>query len=100
MFAFPFACVFILAFASICVGGFVIRSSCGIPAVFRPMSRFVTVLARVDVRRARVGRACRAGRAFSFLVLVFTFDFSLTFLQRVVPFPDDAVGFAPKFREE
>ena len=51
-----------------------------IPAVFRPMSRFATVLARVDVCRARVGRA---GRAISSLVLVFTFVLSLTFLERV-----------------
>ena len=76
MFAFPSACVFTLAFASISVGGIVIRSSTGIPAVFRPMSRFATVLARVDVCRARVGRA---GRAMSSLVLVFTFVLSHTF---------------------
>ena len=44
------------------------RSSTGIPAVFRPMSRFAAVLARVDVCGARVGRA---GRAISSLVLVF-----------------------------
>ena len=68
MFAFPVACVFTLAFASISEGGIVIRSSTRIPAVFRPMSRFATVLARVDVCRARVGRA---GRAISSLVLVF-----------------------------
>ena len=106
MFAFPFACVFTLAFASIPEGGIVIRSFTGIPAVFRPMSRFATVLARVDVCRARVGRA---GRAISSLVLVFTFALSLTFLKETtcilsssppVPFPDDAVGFAPKFRKE
>ena len=73
VFAFPFACVCTLAFASVSVGGIVIRSSTGIPAVFRPMSRFATILAilaRVDVCRARVGRA---GRAISSLVLVFTF---------------------------
>ena len=77
MFAFPFTCVFTLAFASISVGGIVIRSSTGIPAVFRPMSRFATILARVDVCGARVGRA------ISSLMLVFTFAFSLTFLERV-----------------
>ena len=38
-----------------------------------PMSRFVTVLVRVDVWRARVGRA---GRAISSPVLVFTFALS------------------------
>ena len=77
MFAFPFACVFTLAFASISVGGIVARSSTGIPAVFCPMSRFATVLAHVDVCRARVGRA------ISSLVLVFTIALSLTFLERV-----------------
>ena len=80
VFAFPLACVFTLAFASISVGGTVIRSSTGISAVFRPMSRFATALARVDVCRAHVGRA---GRAISSLVLVFTFALSLTFLERV-----------------
>ena len=68
---------FTLAFASISVGGIVIRSSTGIPAVFRPMSRFATSLARVDVCKARVGRA------ISSLMLVFTFALSLTFLERV-----------------
>ena len=106
MFAFPFTCVFILAFASISVGGNVMRSTTGIPAVFRSMSRFATVLARVDVYRARVGRA---GRAISSLVLVFTFAFLLPFLREstcilsssaLVSFPDDTVGFAPKFRDE
>ena len=43
------------------------RSATGIPAVFRPMSRFATILARVDVSGARVGRA------ISSLMLVFTF---------------------------
>ena len=70
VFAFPFTCVLTLAFASISVGGIVIRSSTKVPAVFRPMSRFATILARVDVCRARVGGA---GRAISSLVLVFTF---------------------------
>ena len=41
------------------------------------MSSSATVLARVDVCRAR------AGRANSFLVLVFAFTLSLTFLERV-----------------
>ena len=106
MFAFPFTCVFTLAFGSISVGGIVIRSSTGIPAVFRPMTRFAKILARVDVCRARVGRA---GRAISCLVLVLPSPFLLPFLREstcilsssaLVPFPDDAVGFAPKFREE
>ena len=107
MFAIPFACLFTLAFASISVGGIVMRSSTGIPAVFRPMSRFATVLARVDVCGARVGRA---GRAISSLVLVFYLcPFDLPFSREstcilsssaLVPFPDDAVGFAPKFRQE
>ena len=44
------------------------------------MFRFATVLARVDVCRARVGRA---GRAISSLVLVFTFALSLSSLERV-----------------
>ena len=38
MFAFPFTCVFTLVFASISVGGIVIRSSTGIPVVFRQVS--------------------------------------------------------------
>ena len=70
VFAFPFACVFTLAVASIYVGGIFIRSSTWSPAVLRPMSSSATVLARVDVCRARVGRA---GRAISSLVLFFTF---------------------------
>ena len=41
------------------------------------MSRFATVLARVDVSIAR------AGRAISSLMLVFTFALSLIFLERV-----------------
>ena len=84
MLAFPFAFLVTLAFAGISVGGIVIRSSTGIPAVFRPMSRFATVLARVDVCRACVGRV---GRAISSLVLVFTFASSLTFLERVNLYP-------------
>ena len=68
MLAVPFSCVFTLAFASISVSGIVVCSSTGSPTVFRPMASSATVLARVDVRRARVGRA---GRAISSLVLVF-----------------------------
>ena len=45
----PLTCVFTLALASIFVGGMVIRSSTRIPAVFRAMSRFATVPARVDL---------------------------------------------------
>ena len=80
MFAFPFTCVFTLAFASISVGGIAKRSSTRIPSIFRPLSGFATILARVDVCRAGVGRA---GRAISSLVLVFNFALSLTFLERV-----------------
>ena len=80
MFAFPYTCVFTLAFASISVGGIVVRSSTGIPAVFRPLSSSDTVLASVDVCRAPVGRAARA---ISSPALVLTFAFSLTFLERV-----------------
>ena len=79
MFAFPFACVFTLAFASISVGGIVTRSSTGIPSIFRPMSRLAKVLARVDV----CSRAGRAGRAISSQILIFTSAISLTFLERV-----------------
>ena len=96
--------MFTHAFASIFVGGIVIRSSTGIPTVFRPVSSSATVLARVDVCRARV---VRAGRANSSLVFVFLLlPFLLLFLKEstcilsssaLVPFPDDAVGFAPKF---
>ena len=65
-----------------------------------PVSSSTTVLARVAVCRARVGRA------ISFLVLVFVF--ALPFLREstlhpssaLIPFPADTVGFAPKFREE
>ena len=67
---------------SLCVVtcGSVVRSSTGSPTVFRPMSSSATVLARVDVCRARVGRA---GRTVSFLVVGFAFSLSLTFLKRV-----------------
>ena len=44
------------------------------------MSSSATVLARVDLCRARVGRA---GRAISFLVVVFPFVLPLTVLERV-----------------
>ena len=44
------------------------------------MSSSATSLARVDVCRARVGRA---GRAISFLDLVFVFVLPLAFLERV-----------------
>ena len=93
VFAFPFAFLVTLAVAVV-TGGIVVRSSTWSPAVLRPISSSATVLARVDVCRARVGRA---GRAMSFLVLVFAFALLLAFL---VPFPADTVGFAPKFREE
>ena len=76
-FCFSFYMFSTLAFARISVGGIVIRSSTEIPAAFRPMSRFDTILARVDVCRARVGRT------ISSLVLVFTFALSLAFLERV-----------------
>ena len=83
MFAFPFTCVFTLAFASMSVGGIVVRSSTGIPAVFRPLSRFATVLARVNVCRARVGRAGLPLLRESTCILS---------LSAPVPFSDDAVG--------
>ena len=60
-----FACVFTL----------VTRSSNGIPAIFRPMSRFATVLARVDVCRARVGRVVRFPLWCWFLPLPFFLPF-------------------------
>ena len=44
------------------------------------MPSSATVLARVDVCRARVGRA---GRAISFLLLVFAFTLPLVFLERL-----------------
>ena len=79
MFAFPFAFLVVLAFLRVAVvtGGIVVRSSTWSPAVLRPMSSSATVLARVDVCRARVGRA------ISFLVLVFAFALPLAFLERV-----------------
>ena len=82
MFAFPFAFLVTLTFLPVAVvtGGIVVRSSTWSPAVLRPLSSSATVLARVDVCGARVGRA---GRAISFLVLVFAFALHLTFLERV-----------------
>ena len=80
MFAFPFAFLVTLAFLRVAVvtGGIVVRSSTWSPAVLRPMSSSATVLARVDVCGARVGRT---GRAMSFLVLVFAFALLLAFLE-------------------
>ena len=62
-----------LAFLRVAVvtGGIVECSSTWSPAVLRPMSSSATFLARVDVCRARVGRAGRAGREISLLVVVF-----------------------------
>ena len=81
-FAFPFAFLVTLAFLRVAVvaGGIVVRSSTWSPAVFRPMSSSATFLARAAVCRARVGRA---GRAISFLVLMFAFTILLAFLERV-----------------
>ena len=59
--------------------GFVVRSSTWPPAVLRPMSSSATVLARVDVCGARVGRGVRE---ISFLVLVFAFALHLAFHER------------------
>ena len=97
--------MFTLAFARICVCGIVIRSFTGIPTVFRPMSRFATVLARVDVCRARVGRAGRFLSGVGFYLCPFSLPFlrestCIQLSSALVTFPDDAVGFAPKFREE
>ena len=82
VFAFSFAFLVTLAFLHVAVvtGGNVVRSSTWSPAVFRPMASSSIVLARVDICRARVGRA---GRAISFLVLVFAFTLLLAFLERV-----------------
>ena len=65
---------------AVVTGGFLVRSSTWSPAVLCPMSGSATVLARVDVCRARVGRA---GRATSFLVVVFAFALHLAFFERV-----------------
>ena len=74
--------LFRFAFLRVAVtsGGTVIRSSTRSPAVLRPVSSHATVLARVDVCRAGVGRA---GRAISSLVEVFALALSLAFLGRV-----------------
>ena len=53
---------------SVSVGGIVMRSSTRISAVFLTMSRFATVLARVDVCGVHVDRV---GHAISSLVLGF-----------------------------
>ena len=108
MLAFPFASPVSLAFLRVAVtGGIVVCSSTKSPTVFRPMSMSATVLARVDICSARVGRA---GRTVPFLVVGFVFPFPLTFLERettcirsssaLVTFPAVMVGFAPKFRDE
>ena len=81
----PLACLclaflVVLAFLCVAVVAGVVGSSTWSPAVFRPMSSSATVLARVVVCIARV--ACVV-RAISFLVLVFAFALSLTFLERV-----------------
>ena len=80
MLAFPFAFLVTLAFLRVAVvtGGIVVCSSTWSPAILRPMFSSAAVLAHVDVCRARVGRA---GRAISFLVLVFAFTLLLTFLE-------------------
>ena len=82
MLACSFAFLVTLAFLRVAVvtGGIVVCSSTWSPAVLRAMSSSATVLARVDVCRARVGRA---GRAISFLVMEFAFTHLLTFLERV-----------------
>ena len=82
VFAFTFAFLVDIAFLRVPVitCGIVVHSSTWSPAVFRPMSSSATVLARVVVCRARVGRAARA---ISSPVLVLTFAFSRTFLERV-----------------
>ena len=83
VFAFTFSILVIIAFLRVVVfvtGGIVVRSSTWSPAVLRPMSSSATVLARVDVCGARVGRA---GCAISFRDLVFAFALLLTFLERV-----------------
>ena len=52
----------------------------GLQQSLRPMSRAASVVARDDVCRARVGRA---GRAISFLDLVFAFALPIAFLEKV-----------------
>ena len=81
MFAILFVFLVTLAFLRVVVtGGIVVRSSTLYPAILRPMSSSVTVLARVHVCRARVGRA---GRANSLLVLEFAVALLPAFLERV-----------------
>ena len=72
MFVFIFACLVIIAFLRVvdATGGIVVRSSTCSPAIFHPISSSATVLAREEACRARIGRA---GRAISFLALVFAF---------------------------
>ena len=53
----PFLCV------AVVTGGIVVGSSTLSPALFRPMTNYATILARVDVCSARVSSA---GRAISF----------------------------------
>ena len=65
---------------AVVTGGIVVCSSTWSPAVLRPMSTSATVLARVDVCRAHVGRA---RRAISFLDVVFACALLLAFLERV-----------------
>ena len=58
--------------------GTIVRSSTGSPTVFRHM--YSSAKVRVDVCKARVGRACRT---VSFLVVGFAFTLPLIFLERV-----------------
>ena len=75
MFAFAFAFLVVLAFlwVAVVIDGIVVRTCTWSPAVLRPVSSSSTVLARVDVCRAR---AARVGLAISFLVLVCVFALS------------------------
>ena len=84
MFAFPFflSCDSSLFLrVAVVTGGLVVRVSTWSPAVFRPVSSSATVLARVDVCRARDGHAGRADFLSGFGV--FSFAFLLVFLERV-----------------
>ena len=67
-FHFAFLVTVTLAFLRVAVVacGSIVRSSTGSPKVFRPMISSASVLARVDVCRARVGRAGRT--VFSLVV--------------------------------
>ena len=86
MFAFTFAFLVVLAFLRVALvtGGIVVRSSTLVSSSLSPSVQYchssATILARVDVCRDRVGSA---GRAISFLDLVFAFALSLAFLERV-----------------